>query len=112
MKWCDVISLKGSEKLLWGGKQHSEMSDQKLKQSLVSRQVLGSLLLPGHIRLRAQLDEVLDMELIRQQVEHNALDLHRLAEFIIHTMASLCAPVRDPEVRALQDLEGPVELLR
>uniref|UniRef100_A0A3P9HGZ4 T-complex 11 n=1 Tax=Oryzias latipes TaxID=8090 RepID=A0A3P9HGZ4_ORYLA len=76
------------------------------------KSMLGSLLLPGHIRLRAQLDEVLDMELIRQQVEHNALDLHRLAEFIIHTMASLCAPVRDPEVRALQDLEGPVELLR
>ncbi|XP_024127035.1 T-complex protein 11-like protein 1 [Oryzias melastigma] len=76
------------------------------------KSMLGSLLLPGHIRLRAQLDEVLDMELIRQQVEHNALDLHRLAEFIIHTMASLCAPVRDPEVRALQDLKGPVELLR
>ena len=71
-----------------------------------------SLLLPGHVRMRSHLEEVLDMELIRQQVDHGALDLHRLAGFIINTMASLCAPVRDPEVRALQDLQDPVELLR
>lgn len=74
--------------------------------------MLQSLLLPGHIRLRSQLDEVLDMELIRQEVDHRVLDLHRLAGYIINTMASLCAPVRDPEVRALRDLKDPVELLR
>ncbi|KAM9760015.1 T-complex protein 11-like protein 2 isoform 2-T2 [Menidia menidia] len=74
--------------------------------------LLWSLLLPGHSRLRAQLDEVLDMELIRQQVDHGALDLHKLAGFITNTMASLCAPVRDSEVRALQDLKDPVELLK
>lgn len=74
--------------------------------------MLQSLLMPGHVRLRSQLDEVLDMELIQQEVDHGALDLHRLAGFIINTMASLCAPVRDPEVRALQDLREPVELLR
>ncbi|XP_054906180.1 T-complex protein 11-like protein 1 [Poeciliopsis prolifica] len=74
--------------------------------------MLGSLLLPGHIRLRSQLDEVLDMELIQQQVQHGALDLCRLAGFVINMMASLCAPVRDPEVRALRDLKEPVELLR
>ncbi|XP_022617114.1 T-complex protein 11-like protein 1 [Seriola dumerili] len=74
--------------------------------------MLQSLLLPGHVRLRSQLDEVLDMELIRQEVDHGALDLHRLAGYIINTMASLCAPVRDPEVRALRDLKDPVKLLR
>ncbi|XP_067359594.1 T-complex protein 11-like protein 2 isoform X2 [Channa argus] len=74
--------------------------------------MLQSLLLPGHIRLKSQLDEVLDMELIQQEVAHGALDLHRLAGYIIYTMALLCAPVRDPEVRALRDLQHPVELLR
>ncbi|XP_029288420.1 T-complex protein 11 X-linked protein 1-like [Cottoperca gobio] len=74
--------------------------------------MLQSLLLPGHVRLRSQLDEVLDMELIRQEVDHGALDLHRLAGYITNTMASLCAPVRDPEVRVLRDLRDPVELLR
>lgn len=74
--------------------------------------MLRSLLLPRHIRLRSQLDEVLDMELIQQEVDHGALDLHRLAGFVVGLMASLCAPVRDPEVRALRDLRDPVELLR
>ncbi|XP_070705062.1 T-complex protein 11 homolog [Pempheris klunzingeri] len=74
--------------------------------------MLQSLLMPGHGRLRSQLDEVLDMELIQQEVHHGALDLHRLAGYIITTMASLCAPVRDSAVRALTDLKDPVELLR
>ncbi|XP_026161754.1 T-complex protein 11-like protein 1 [Mastacembelus armatus] len=74
--------------------------------------MLQSLLLPRHNRLRSQLDEVLDMELIKQEVDHRALDLHSLAEYIINIMASLCAPVRDPEVRALRDIQHPVELLR
>uniref|UniRef100_A0A3Q4BED8 T-complex 11, testis-specific-like 2 n=1 Tax=Mola mola TaxID=94237 RepID=A0A3Q4BED8_MOLML len=74
--------------------------------------MLQSLLLPGHVRLRSEMDEVLDMELIQQQVDHGVLDLHRLAGYIINTMASLCAPVRDPEVGALRNLKEPVELLR
>lgn len=52
------------------------------------------------------------MALIQQEVDHGALDLHRLAGYIISTMASLCAPVRDPDVRALRDLQNPVDLLR
>lgn len=74
--------------------------------------MIQSLLLPGHVRLRSEMDERLDMELIQQEVDHGALDLHRLAGYIINTMASLCAPVRDPQVRALRDLKDPVELLR
>ncbi|XP_029907583.1 T-complex protein 11-like protein 1 [Myripristis murdjan] len=74
--------------------------------------MLQSLLLPGHVRLRSQLDEVLDMELIQQGAAHGALDLYRLAEYIINTMGSLCAPVRDPEIRALRALTEPAELLR
>ncbi|KAJ8360401.1 hypothetical protein SKAU_G00169260 [Synaphobranchus kaupii] len=76
------------------------------------REILQSLLLPGHTRLRAQLEEVLDLVLIQQQAEHGALDLHRLGGYIIGTMASLCAPVRDPEIRKLRNLSDPVDLLR
>uniref|UniRef100_A0A3Q3WXL2 T-complex 11, testis-specific-like 2 n=1 Tax=Mola mola TaxID=94237 RepID=A0A3Q3WXL2_MOLML len=83
-----------------------------LQERFISCQMLQSLLLPGHVRLRSEMDEVLDMELIQQQVDHGVLDLHRLAGYIINTMASLCAPVRDPEVGALRNLKEPVELLR
>lgn len=74
--------------------------------------LLQSLLLPSHVRLRSELEEVLDMDLIKQEVSHGALDLKRLAGYITNTMGSLCAPVRDPEVRALRDLSDPVELFR
>ncbi|XP_048879959.1 T-complex protein 11 homolog isoform X2 [Brienomyrus brachyistius] len=76
------------------------------------KNILQSLLLPGHVRLRAQMEEALDIGLIRQQAKHGALDLHRLGEYIVTTMASLCAPVRDPEVRQLRALSDPVDLLR
>lgn len=76
------------------------------------KMLLGSLLLPGHVRLRAELDEVLDMDLIKQEVSQGALDLNRLAGYVINTMGSLCAPVRDPEVRALRQLQEPAELFR
>lgn len=76
------------------------------------KEILVSLLLPGHTRLRAQLEEVLDLVLIRQQAEHGAVDLHRLSGYIVGTMASLCAPVRDPEIRKLREHTDPVHLLR
>ncbi|KAK7913446.1 hypothetical protein WMY93_013657 [Mugilogobius chulae] len=74
--------------------------------------LLESLLLPGHVRLRAELDEVLDMELIKQEVSQGALDLNRLAAYVINTMGSLCAPVRDQDIRALRHLQEPVEIFR
>ncbi|KAM8867795.1 T-complex protein 11-like protein 2 [Synchiropus picturatus] len=86
--------------------EHAIVLLQELKR------LLDSLLLPRHVRLRSQLDEVLDMDLIRLQVQRGALDLDRLAAYIINTMAALCAPVRDPEISALKELKEPVELLR
>uniref|UniRef100_A0A3B3ZXR6 T-complex 11, testis-specific-like 2 n=1 Tax=Periophthalmus magnuspinnatus TaxID=409849 RepID=A0A3B3ZXR6_9GOBI len=52
------------------------------------------------------------MELIKQEVSQGALDLNRLAAYVINTMGSLCAPVRDQEIRALHHLQEPVELFR
>lgn len=47
--------------------------------------------------------EVLDMDLIRQQAENDALDIQGLASYIISTMGKLCAPVRDEEIRKLRE---------
>ncbi|KAJ8259598.1 hypothetical protein GJAV_G00171260 [Gymnothorax javanicus] len=76
------------------------------------KEILQSLLRPGHTRLRAELEEVLDPVLIRQQADHGALDLPRLSGYIMGTMASLCAPVRDPEIRKLREHTDPVDMLR
>ncbi|KFQ79249.1 T-complex protein 11, partial [Phaethon lepturus] len=79
---------------------------QEIKEALLS------LLLPRHNQLRNQIEEALDMELIRQEAEHGALDIHGLTMYVLGTMARLCAPVRDKEVQRLQSLTDPAQLLR
>ncbi|XP_051780610.1 T-complex protein 11-like protein 1 [Erpetoichthys calabaricus] len=76
------------------------------------KETLLSLLLPAHTQLRCQINEVLDMDLIKQQAKHGALDLKRLSSYITATMASLCAPIRDEEIKRLKELTDIVSLLR
>ncbi|XP_028924155.1 T-complex protein 11 homolog isoform X1 [Ornithorhynchus anatinus] len=82
----------------------------KLLQEI--KEILLSLLLPHHARLRSQIEEAMDMELLRQEAEHGALDVPRLSAYIRGMMAMLCAPVRDEEVQKLQSITDPVQLLR
>ncbi|XP_012725205.2 T-complex protein 11-like protein 2 [Fundulus heteroclitus] len=67
------------------------------------REMLLSFLNPGANRMRTQIMEVLDLDLIRQQAENNAVDIQGLASYIIATMGKLCAPIRDEEIRKLQE---------
>lgn len=76
------------------------------------KETLLSFLLPGHTRLRNQITEVLDVELIKQEAENGALDISKLAEFIIGMMGILCAPARDEEVKKLKDIKEIVPLFR
>lgn len=75
-------------------------------------QILLSFLNPGANRMRSQICEVLDADLIRQQAEHNAVDIQGLANYVISTMGKLCAPVRDADVNQLKATENIVELFR
>ena len=75
-------------------------------------QILLSFLTPGANRIQNQICEVLDTDLIRQQAEHNAVDIHGLANYIINTMGKLCAPIRDNDIKQLKATENIVELLR
>ncbi|XP_040836244.1 T-complex protein 11-like protein 1 [Ochotona curzoniae] len=76
------------------------------------KETLLSFLLPGHTRLRNQITEVLDLDLIKQEAENGALDISKLAEFIIGMMGTLCAPARDEEVKKLKDIKEIVPLFR
>ncbi|KAK2185731.1 hypothetical protein NP493_225g03047 [Ridgeia piscesae] len=73
---------------------------------------LVDLLLPQHQRIRTQVDEVLDLELIEQQAEHRTLDFMYYANFVISLMAQLCAPLRDDEITHLKQLTDIVPLYR
>ncbi|XP_063800552.1 T-complex protein 11-like protein 1 isoform X2 [Pseudophryne corroboree] len=76
------------------------------------KETLFSFLLPGHTRLRNQINEVLDLDLIKQEAENGVLDIPKLADFTVGMMGTLCAPARDEEVKKLRDIKEPVPLFR
>jgi len=75
-------------------------------------QGLMELLLPHHQRLRANIDEVLDLDLIEQQAEHGTLDFQHYSSFIVDKMSLLCAPVRDELISSLRGIADIVTLYR
>jgi hypothetical protein len=82
------------------------------------KQDLCGLLLSQQGKLKQEIDEILDLELIKQQAEHGALDFQRYAQYVLSVMARLCAPVRDEQIRELTQssevitlFKGIVELL-
>ncbi|XP_070601410.1 T-complex protein 11 homolog [Erythrolamprus reginae] len=81
----------------------------KLLQEI--KETLLSLLLPRQTRLKSQIEEALDIELIKQEAEHGALDIPKLTTYILGTMAMLCAPIRDEEIQSLRIMADPVHLL-
>ncbi|MBN3276141.1 T11L2 protein, partial [Polyodon spathula] len=76
------------------------------------KEILLSFLNPGANRLRNQICEVLDMNLIQQQVDNDAVDIHGLENYIITVMGRLCAPARDDEIKKLKDISDIVPLFR
>lgn len=76
------------------------------------KEILLSLLLPQHTRLKQEIDEILDMDLILQQAEHGTLDLPRYGQYVLSVMARLCAPVRDQEIRTLTQTTDVCTLFR
>ncbi|KAM8776872.1 T-complex protein 11-like protein 2 isoform 1-T3 [Rhynchonycteris naso] len=86
--------------------------DHAIKLLEEIREILLSLLTPSGNQLRNQICEVLDIDLIRQQAEHGAVDIQGLANYIISTMGKLCAPVRDDDIRELKVTGNIVEVLR
>ncbi|XP_030635669.1 T-complex protein 11-like protein 2 [Chanos chanos] len=72
------------------------------------RDTLLSFLNPGANRLRTQIMEVLDMDLIRQQADNDAVDIQGLASYIISTMGKFCAPVRDNEIKKLEESSADI----
>ncbi|PNJ88743.1 TCP11 isoform 10 [Pongo abelii] len=76
------------------------------------KEILLSLLLPRQNRLRIEIEEALDMDLLKQEAEHGALKVLSLSKYVLNTMALLCAPVRDEALQKLENITDPVWLLR
>jgi len=56
--------------------------------------------------LRNDIDERMDSELFEQMIRHKAFDyrdLRQLVNYVFDKILRLCAPVRDPDVKAMLD---------
>ena len=91
-------------------------SPPNFKQAMVLlteiKENILSLLLPQHTRLRQEIEEILDLDLILQQAENGILDFARYAQYILSVCARLCAPVRDEKIRELTQTSDVVLLFR
>ncbi|KAB0388077.1 hypothetical protein FD755_003033 [Muntiacus reevesi] len=76
------------------------------------KEILLSLLLPRQNSLKDEIEEALDIDLLKQEAEHGALDVPHLSNYILKLMTLQCAPVRDEAVRKLKSITDPVQLLR
>ncbi|XP_015433465.1 PREDICTED: T-complex protein 11-like protein 1 [Dufourea novaeangliae] len=73
---------------------------------------LDELVLPHHAKIRENLKEVLDVDLIKQQAEKGVLDFQHYAQYVISIMSKVCAPVRDSMIRELGQKTDVIEVFR
>lgn len=82
-------------------------------------QSLDELVPPQNTKIKENIKEVLDLDLIKQQAEKGILDCHHYAQYIISIMSKICAPVRDEKIKELlqqvdiiETFKGVMELLK
>ncbi|CAK9805434.1 T-complex protein 11-like protein 1 [Anthophora plagiata] len=76
------------------------------------KETLDELVLPHHAKIRENLKEVLDVDLIKQQAENGVLDFHHYAQYVISIMSKVCAPVRDEKIRELSQKTDVIEIFK
>lgn len=68
--------------------------------------------MPHHTKIRENLNEVLDVDLIKQQAEKGILDFHHYAQYVISVMSQVCAPVRDAQLKELSQKTDVIEIFK
>lgn len=76
------------------------------------RDQLLEITLPHQRRLRQEINERFDVDLIKQQAEHGVLDFAGYSSFVVGLMGKMCAPVRDEAVQRLQQETDVVTVFR
>ena len=69
-------------------------------------------LLTQHSKLKQEIDEILDLELIKQQAEYGAVDVQRYNQYILSVLSRLCAPIRDDKIKELSHSKDLVYMFK
>lgn len=75
-------------------------------------QSLEELVPPQNSRIKKNIQEVLDLDLIKQLADQDALSFHHYAQYIITTMSKICAPIRDKKIRELSEQVDVIEIFK
>lgn len=70
---------------------------------------MEELVLPHHTKIRENIREVLDLDLIKQQAEKGVLDFDKYAHYVLSIMSKVCAPVRDQQIEQLAACTSVIE---
>ncbi|XP_033216068.1 T-complex protein 11-like protein 1 isoform X2 [Belonocnema kinseyi] len=76
------------------------------------KETLDELVLPHHKKIRENINEVLDVDLIKQQAEKGVLDFQHYAGYVISMMSKVCAPVRDEKIKELSQSTDVIETFK
>ncbi|XP_011633237.1 T-complex protein 11-like protein 1 isoform X1 [Pogonomyrmex barbatus] len=76
------------------------------------KETLDELVPPHNSRIKENIREVLDLDLIKQQAEKSVLDFRHYAQYIISIMGKICAPVRDEKIAELSQQIDIVETFK
>ena len=88
------------------------MFTQALQLFTEIKEMLYSVLLPQHEKLKEKIESILDLEVIQQQIDNNCLEFDKYAGYILNLMGMLCAPVRDEAIAALKTETDVVKLFK
>ncbi|VDK66314.1 unnamed protein product [Onchocerca ochengi] len=74
------------------------------------KKMILNLLTEQHVRLRSEVECMLDIDLLKQQAENKCLDVRQLFENIVELLSRLCAPARDKLVNDLREKIDNVDI--
>lgn len=76
------------------------------------KEILLDLVPKGAPKAKERVDEVMDIDLYKQMIQNDSFDLPSVIKFVVEMMLGLCAPARDPIIRAILAQNDPVEVFR
>ncbi|CAF1167609.1 unnamed protein product [Didymodactylos carnosus] len=77
-----------------------------------AKEDLKSLVLPYQTVLKQQIDEAVDLEIVKKKFEANTANPHEYIKYFIDMMSTLCAECRDEQIAKLKMVNDPVECFR
>lgn len=97
--------------------QSSELADDRKydlsKQLLMDiKQKVLELLLPQHARLKQDIEDRLDAQIIDQLTKTHSINLIDYGQYILSVLSKLCAPIRDEKIKSLSETKDVVQLYR